>query len=137
MWHAKEPSLLNGHKSTLLRQWWSPQMSEKFSSGTENSKQSNQWQGFLSVLLFWIYVRCTNLKYFIKCSTFWFWKNHKVLFILPVYVPRWYIRSFKQVIYTSTLYYSNNAPSIQLNFLTESWIELYILCKSIFFFTIT
>ena len=45
------------------------------------------------------------------------------------------IDKVRRCVYTSTLYYSNNALYIQLNFLTESWIELLvsILCKSIFF----
>ena len=47
MWHAKEPLFLNGneHRSrfaALHLQWWRLHMSEKFSSGTKNLKQTNK-----------------------------------------------------------------------------------------------
>ena len=50
VWHAKEPSLLNGHELraqvkifAFQRQWWRLHMSENISSGTKNSKPTNKF----------------------------------------------------------------------------------------------
>ena len=52
--HAKEPSLQNGHKgqgrkkfAALHRRLWPLKMSEKFSHGTENSNQTNNFEKYI------------------------------------------------------------------------------------------
>ena len=64
MWHAKEPSLLNGHKCrAYIGQNLQPltgngDISEKFSSGKKNSKQTNKQTNFNNIINRFVYEIC-------------------------------------------------------------------------------